>query len=265
MERKKVIYSERCMTERVVRCFEDPALEILDVVFNINNTFYDHQTAGTIGDPDRVFIQRVPDGNPKCLFIMEFKTPWALPLPRNLIDTFNTNKSDGKNELVRAVQQIYSYMTFNNLEFGILSNYETTFLFRRVEGGEVQVSHPIMFSDTGTDSPLAALVYLCHRTTTQSYSYFSPIGGVFPSYGQSILRLDPEVRYSYRSPSLDSQMNWDHLTLHVETVISKGFASVSSGWVSAGGRNVFGGKVIFKIYDLSSSECVKQADNEIAK
>lgn len=199
----------------------------------------------------------------KARFAIEFKPPWELHLPANLKDIFNENKSQSDDKYIKAIQQLYGYMSFNNLEFGVLSNYDSTFIFRRVEeDNKLQISPMFRYSDTGLESPLAALTYLCHYTSTKKWFYWSPLATISPSQSQCLLNFDPEMDVvSHNGVGID----WQRMILHLETRVSKNIASVMTGYVTnnEAPTAMVLKSVIFKLYDLTDSEAVEPANREL--
>ncbi|KAF3204855.1 hypothetical protein TWF106_010953 [Orbilia oligospora] len=157
------------------KAYENPALVILENFFGIIGRFCYHGERG------------------KGKFVLEWEAPWALATPDNLIEEFNSGRlSNGRpTKLVKAVSQLYGYMTFNNMRIGALCNYESLYLFQRVGSSGLQVSPPFKFSDRGTESPVAALVYICHHVVTVGSFHHSPIGQGPP--GTHMLKIEDFV------------------------------------------------------------------------
>lgn len=265
--KSKAAYSETDVVVLASTAFEIPTENILDYVFGISGEFKSHRPIVNIGNPDRVFhLTETPAPQPnvfavaKARFAVEFKTPWALPLPTNLRDVFNENKSNPRNKYTKAIQQLYGYLSFNNLEFGVLSNYDSTFFFRRVSDQGMEVSPVFRYSDTGLGSTVAALTYLCHYTATQQWFSCSPLASISPSTKQYLLDFDPGMEFvNDDEPMLD----WGNLMLRLEIRIAKQIASIMTGFVS----NKRGGSVlqhvVFKIYDLTDLEVARQSCQEL--
>ncbi|KAF3158779.1 hypothetical protein TWF788_004496 [Orbilia oligospora] len=143
------------------KAYENPALVILENFFGIIGRFCYHGVGCNLDENDRIFvIQTNPRERGKGKFVLEWEAPWALATLDNLIEEFNSGRlSNGRpTKLVKAVSQLYGYMTFNNMRIGALCNYESLYLFQRVGSSGLQVSPPFKFSDRGTESPVAALV-----------------------------------------------------------------------------------------------------------
>ncbi|EPS42107.1 hypothetical protein H072_3923 [Dactylellina haptotyla CBS 200.50] len=257
--------------------YENTACDILQYVFNIDGVFSDHRTNFNVGDPDRVFVKK-PEasastsnddgGNRPSRLVVEWKTPWAFQPESNIVAQYNEarNRSERNNKVVKAIHQLYGYMTFINLEFGVLCNYNSMFIFRRVDFSKLIISPEFRWSDTGLDSPLAALVYICHFVSQRGYFHYSPVDTPGPA-GTQELRLDPELEYE-GTWDPDHRVRWSVAKLELKKCISKGKACVIQGGVVAAKRKSraqFNSHVaIIKIYDITDPENEKTADAEIA-
>lgn len=85
-------------------------------------------------DPDEVWVQ-----GSSIKAVVELKTPWAFDFPDADLIT-DWVKDD---QIERAVCQLYGYMSFNYLRYGILSNYDCTWFFHRIPhhpGGGIEIS-----------------------------------------------------------------------------------------------------------------------------
>ncbi|TPX61474.1 hypothetical protein PhCBS80983_g01021 [Powellomyces hirtus] len=80
--------------------------------------------SGVVGDPD-IFWVTGEFMKPK--FVMEYKTPWVLSVTGSIIPEYKNNSA----EVVKAIQQLYGYLTFNDLRHGALSTYNVTCFFRQ--------------------------------------------------------------------------------------------------------------------------------------
>ena len=67
-----------------------------------------------VGDPDRVWITENTPELCKPKFVVEFKTPWAFPF-EDLLTHWDQHKNNDGDKVVRAIAQLYGYMTFNHL------------------------------------------------------------------------------------------------------------------------------------------------------
>uniref|UniRef100_M4BRP8 Uncharacterized protein n=1 Tax=Hyaloperonospora arabidopsidis (strain Emoy2) TaxID=559515 RepID=M4BRP8_HYAAE len=67
-----------------------------------------------VGDPDRVWITENTPELCKPKFVVEFKTPWVFPF-EDLLTHWDQHKNNDGDKVVRAIAQLYGYMTFNHL------------------------------------------------------------------------------------------------------------------------------------------------------
>ncbi|EGX53882.1 hypothetical protein AOL_s00004g541 [Orbilia oligospora ATCC 24927] len=198
------------------KAYENPALVILEECFGIVGRFCYHGVGCDLGDADRVFvIQPNPRERGKGKFVLEWEAPWALDTPDNLIEEFNSGRlSNGRpTKLVKAVSQLYGYMTFNNMRIGALCNYESLYLFQRVGSCGFQVSPPFKFSDRGTESPVAALVYICHQVVTVGSFHHSPIEQGPP--GTHMLNIEDFVVRGTWKENGNTEILWEQIHLYL--------------------------------------------------
>ncbi|KAK6343588.1 hypothetical protein TWF730_011179 [Orbilia blumenaviensis] len=256
-----------CGTEATVvrlgaHVYERPTVRILEELFSIQCDFGDHQATVNIGDPDRVFFTVAePDRRPKAKFLVEWRTPWALKTPENLIDYFNSNRSNLDDKVVKAVSQLYGYMTFNNLVYGGLCNYEALYLFRRTGDSGLEVSPPFLYSDRSTQSIVAALAYICKRVAQEQFFHYSPVERG-PPETQTLALDDLEVEGSW-----DEKLTvpWGSMILRLSGAGRKNIATVMSGEIrprqGAGFR--YSCPAFFKVYDIAKPSNLDLANTEI--
>ncbi|KAF3207489.1 hypothetical protein TWF192_004452 [Orbilia oligospora] len=266
----RTVHSKQDIFPFSLIAFESPTECILEDVFGISGQFSSGKHIINIGSPDRVFrLTKEPNSQPNNptphigRFFLEFKTSWDLPLPPNLKDLFNEHKSDPKSKYTKAIQQIYAYLCFNNLQFGVLSNYDATFFFRRLSNHKMEISPIFKFSDTGLESPVAALTYLCHYTTTQQWFLRSPLADLDPSLeeNQYLLDFDADMEFvNDDQPIID----WRDMLLRREVRISVQVASVMTGSVlDKTNGTIKLQNIVLKIYDLSDPQTACQSYREL--
>ena len=112
-----------------------------------------------IGEPD--FILR---SNRELRLAIEVKTKWALPAS-NLVKTYTRNLVEcrSKISIIHPMEQIFGYLSYNQLQFGVLTTYDKTwFLCRNKENlGQVRISPPIQYNDQ-MPTLFQCLFYLIH-------------------------------------------------------------------------------------------------------
>ncbi|KAK6333297.1 hypothetical protein TWF718_011116 [Orbilia javanica] len=254
-------HNEKDVVDFGAFAYEDTVVAILRICFQIHGKFKDHQATCNIGDPDRVFFIKGGNKPPKAEFMVEWKTPWGLRMTGDLVEEFNNNRDTPGNKLVKAISQIYGYISFNNLQFGALCNYEALYLLRRDGDLGLQVSPPFKYSDKGVRSPVAALTYICHHVAKTSSFYYSPIEQ--GPKGINILRIhDFDVKGSWDS---GLKVPWDKMNLYLMGQGRKNVATVVSGEVRHQLASGFRYKkaAFFKVYDITTPQNLKAADKEI--
>ncbi|KAF3253361.1 hypothetical protein TWF128_006449 [Orbilia oligospora] len=176
---------------------------------------------------------------------------------------FNEHKSDPNNKYTKAIQQIYAYLCFNNLQFGVLSNYDGTFFFRRLSNHTLEISPIFKYSDTGLESPVAAFTYLCHYTTTQQWFLRSPLADIDPSLkeNQYLLDLDADMEFVNND---EPTLNWQNMLLRREVRISVQVASVMTRCaLDKMNGTIKLQNIVLKIYDLSDPQTACQSYREL--
>ncbi|KAF3312549.1 hypothetical protein TWF173_007159 [Orbilia oligospora] len=242
--------------------YEEPTLEILTEVFSITGDFTNHRATNNIGDPDRVFyIFNDQMSRSRAKFLMEYKTPWALRMPTNIITHFNRERGNRKDKVVKAISQLYGYMTFNNLINCGLCNYEALYLLRRTGDTGLQISRPFVYSERGIRGPIAALTYICHYSATKASFHYSPVERGPPGVHTFVLD-DLEVEGTWDE---NIRVPWANMKLRLICSISKNIASVMSGEVvpRQPTRSRYQKKAFFKVYDITQPSNLEAADSEI--
>ncbi|KAI8588159.1 hypothetical protein BDZ88DRAFT_508288 [Geranomyces variabilis] len=103
-----------------------------------------------VGQPDFLYKS---GSSTKLKIVVEVKTDWAFPQLGSVVAEWPAAQRNPKSKLARVIHQVYGYMTFNNLRYGVLTNYEKTWFLRRInvpQGGRLEVSDPFAYSSTST-------------------------------------------------------------------------------------------------------------------
>ncbi|KAJ3080604.1 hypothetical protein HK102_002937 [Quaeritorhiza haematococci] len=104
-----------------------------------------------VGDPDRVWLV---ESTRRAKVVVEYKTWWALPVNGDIISVWERFQPLGNQKGLdlstrhtgNAISQVYGYSTFNFTRYCVLSTYQATWFFQRVqsdEGGLLQVWGPV--------------------------------------------------------------------------------------------------------------------------
>jgi hypothetical protein len=126
-----------------------------------------------IGAPDHVLTL-----NSKVLSFVEDKTPNDLPVCHhqngNLFDLLEIYKEDiaykatgrtrgdiGRMDVRTVIDQVYGYLSLNNLIYGCVTCYDVTYFLWRPARGTLLISYPI-FNGSSSPSLLQALYYFVH-------------------------------------------------------------------------------------------------------
>ncbi|KAJ3162928.1 hypothetical protein HDU88_006568 [Geranomyces variabilis] len=103
-----------------------------------------------VGQPDSLYKS---GSSTKPKIVVEVKTDWAFPQLGCIVAEWPAAQRNPKSKLARVIHQVYGYMTFNHLRYGVLTNYEKTWFLRRVDvpqGGQLEISDPFAYSSTST-------------------------------------------------------------------------------------------------------------------
>ncbi|KAK6342310.1 hypothetical protein TWF718_007713 [Orbilia javanica] len=262
-ERKRLCGNEAHVVALGTLTYEAATLAILDQILPIKCDFSDHQSTLNIGDPDRVFYELTDNETQrsKAKFLMEWKTPWALETQEDIIEHFNSHRGDATDKVVKAISQLYGYMTFNNLINGGLSNYDTLYLLRRTGDIGLEISRPFRYNDRGIRSPVAALTYICHYATTVESFHYSPVDkGPVGTHTFVLEDLDVEGTWDKYI-----EVPWKEMRLKLTSAVSKNIASVMAGEVIAkpGSKFRYSTTAFFKVYDITTPTKREAANAEI--
>jgi predicted Ser/Thr protein kinase len=113
------------------------------------------------GKPDHLLC----DGSNVLAFV-EDKAPWYLP-KGNLVQMWNEDKDlssrinpdRDRSSVKDVIEQVYGYLSFNQLKYGILTCYDVTYFVSRPAVGTLAISEPIGF-DSSQPTFLECIYYL---------------------------------------------------------------------------------------------------------
>jgi len=123
-----------------------------------------------IGVPDHVLTL-----DSKVLSFVENKTPYDLPVRHHrtgqLFDLLEIYKEDiqykksartrgdiGRMDVLTVIEQVYGYLSLNNLIYGCVTCYDATYFLWRPRRGTLRISHPI-FNSSRNPTLLQAFYY----------------------------------------------------------------------------------------------------------
>ncbi|KAJ6261419.1 hypothetical protein Dda_4089 [Drechslerella dactyloides] len=259
--------------------YEYPVCRILDIVFGIPCLFLHHRVSYEIGYPDHVFVRYKPAEQPlgcndtfkhipqKACLVAEYKTPWALDLPDDLAKAYNVNNGNNDDNIVKAIHQLYGYMSWNDVNVGILSTYTSTFCFQRDEDFRLRVSRKFKNSERGWDSVIPALIFVCHVAITEGYHSSSAATG--DPRGTQVMSFDPQSEMLYEG-TWDSGLKvpWKDMEIVLDRCLLYNYATVMTADLrhrdhQNKANKKFNKSVVCKIYDLTSPESAEWAQNEL--
>ncbi|KAI8819251.1 uncharacterized protein EV422DRAFT_122809 [Fimicolochytrium jonesii] len=245
-------------SEQNVQAFADGTLHqsLTDILEALGHAGYHivdiTGTKSVILDPDRI----LDGGEEKPILTIEFKTPWAFPKLRQLVQTYQS--AQPKSKVRRDVNQIYGYMTFNHHRYGVLTTYEETYFLQREwsePGGRLQVAGPFSYDRSSPFTVLEAyttLLLLC----IDNWFYVSPTTSPAPSRSVSASASPSTSRPSTPMPYILTDVDIN------DVMFNKGRARARMGAVVEG--TFRGAKVIFKIVDESKNhQFSTELDNEV--
>lgn len=231
-----------------------------------------------IGNPDRVltFLERgdAHENFTRSRLVVEEKTPWALPLEGiDLVTEVNNNRHDPHNKFLKAVHQLYGYMSMNFLKYGILTTVNSTRLFRRVHDdahpqGVLECSPEIDIHGHFLKSPLAAYSFVACLCYKHGFMHISLDPDATLPRRARIIRLEPKETFSTPIPGLEMGRrriaDAGSLRLYLGDVVSGGhhaYTARAKVFVENKGPEA-GVDVIIKIYDLYNPQAVLRYQRE---
>ncbi|KAI3634555.1 hypothetical protein MIR68_007466 [Amoeboaphelidium protococcarum] len=237
--------------------------------FGSNCGFAPITGSSVLGDPDRIWLTDVDKTLSKLT--VEIKTPWAIDSLVDLILSYNqqyvdfetkkqmsTDAADKvhKGKIIRAVEQVYVYMTLNRHRYGVLTTFNETVFFRKVEDPDqegrsvLECSPVIKCSQRQPYTLVSAWMYLLSliESSANDWMYASPHSSTVVS--PALIRKARVI--SYKSVALDAYCHWTN-------VIYRG----RYGAVALGNLADQQG-VIFKTVDLSKKpNALQKFNNEV--
>ncbi|KAJ3157561.1 hypothetical protein HDU86_003213 [Geranomyces michiganensis] len=203
-----------------------------------------------VGHPDIVYRS---GQSTKAKVVIEVKTDWAFPQRNPILADWPAARSQSTSKLTRAIQQLYGYMTFNHLRYGVLTTYNQTWFFRRVDvpvGGGLEVTDAV--PHTNAEALVTAYVTVA-LLAESSWFYASPTTSPAPVQRFPSARAPTPISDPYILRSVDTA------AIRVE----KGIDRSRVGVVVRG--TCFGLPVIMKIVDASKEQwAVDELDSEVA-
>ncbi|KAJ6258739.1 hypothetical protein Dda_6791 [Drechslerella dactyloides] len=258
---KLKIRGERSLRGLAKLAFEDPCAAVMSQVAKLDRPLsFEDRYSGPgmdIGNADRVLgfptdISGKP--NPWTRLPIVYKPPWEVSL-NDVFTDFNQTRFDPDNKLVKSVNQLGAYMTYNNVKYGILSTVKSAVAFRvmqvpSIKGfgsfrpfeTSIEVSTPMHWQEEGLNSPLGMYIYLAmlsYQNTVPRREYLE-------------LRLRTKKKLLHNLPGI-TERDIENLTFRLDRPMVKKRGNVIRGTMSEIGKH-FLVPAVFKLYDLSTRE-----------
>ncbi|KAK6529690.1 hypothetical protein TWF281_008853 [Arthrobotrys megalospora] len=279
---RRQLGDESSIRDLAISVLEDPCAQIIDALYGTDSVamFRGPRSLVNIGDPDRVlsFLRPGPPETEdlyKPRVVIEEKTPWALPMKHvDLVSEVNRNRSDANSPYVKAVHQLYGYMSMNLLKYGILTTIESTRVFRRVYDeahpqGLLECSPEIDREGHLLKSPLAAYAFIASLSFREGFMHISLDPDWDMPKGALVLQLEYGTTLTTPIPGLilgkKEGLSAEKLRLRIEDAVgSRGcYAYTARGKAFAAKKDPETGiSVIIKIYDLYNPEAASRYKNE---
>jgi hypothetical protein len=114
--------------------------------------------------------------NSNLSLVIEVKPWWSFDCIDNIVDQYHedTDKTTKDTKVVKALQQIYGYMSYNYMRYGILTTYKSTYFLRRNGDSTLYISKPITL-DSGNITILQYWLFVLCKSHKEGF-YSSPAG-----------------------------------------------------------------------------------------
>ncbi|KAI3658610.1 hypothetical protein MP638_006392 [Amoeboaphelidium occidentale] len=217
-----------------------------------------------LGDPDRVWT---PDGTNSAKLTVEFKSPWAIESLDNIIQRYEEEYTEfvsgtvkEKGKIIRALEQIYVYMTINRYRYGVLTNYNDTCFLKKIDvptsphRSVLWVSPVIKCSQRAPYTLMSAWIYLLLLIEQGTdWIYSSPHSSLVASPDVNVLREHSNRARRYTAKNLEGLTKWT------------GIITRSQAGAVAAGTYLNVQNVVFKTIDLTKREnALAQFDHEVS-
>ncbi|KAJ3251407.1 hypothetical protein HK103_002420, partial [Boothiomyces macroporosus] len=177
---RKSCGSEKEVENRTLTNFGS-LLEILLQALGIPSLFKDPQGDNQVlFNPDIVW-KIGPELNNNLGLVIEVKTWWDFDAIDHIVDQYHEDvdkKKDQDTKIVKALQQIYGYMSYNYMRYGILTTYKHTYFLRRMGKSTLAISEPIPLDGIKDYSILQCWLFVLCKSHQEGF-YSSPDGHPF--------------------------------------------------------------------------------------
>jgi predicted Ser/Thr protein kinase len=163
-------------------CYRNHISNGLNYLFkeiDIGYRFRNHRSVNQIiGAPDIIFCdQSLNIGERRALFFIELKTKMSLPFDAqnyNLVDWWTMDHIPmSKASFQHIIGQVYGYLSFNKMKYGVLSTYEYTWFLRRHQEGVLEISEPIAFDSRNPVNLYQSIAYCIYLSIVDHTSVHS--------------------------------------------------------------------------------------------
>ncbi|KAJ6256311.1 hypothetical protein Dda_8809 [Drechslerella dactyloides] len=252
---------EASVADYLMEAIEKPCVRILDAVYGVRARFIAPRGALKLGSPDKIIWFTRGVERSRARLMIETKTPWALPTHPglDLATYYNKHRRNfEKDPIIKAVHQAYGYMTLNSLKYGILTNAETTYIFRRMhndtegppktgQGGYLECSPAISLLGQGLESPIAAYAFISALSYEEGWLHRS-LEDDFDDVPTEF-KLDSTQPILAPLPIEKPITNTKGLTFQLGKLLSSSVASTMRGTILHRGNPIC--NCIIKTYDLA--------------
>ena len=156
-------------------------------------------------NPD-IVCKILKENDEKLAVVIEVKPWWAFPMHDDAPNEYweDIGRSNNESILVRGIQQIYGYMSFNYLRYGILTTYHGAYFLKRVNQSTLLISAAKYINDPDY---LKYWMYLIAEADAEG-CYSSPTGDPFAR--KSLVPIKSADRYTL-SPINSLQIQFSDL------------------------------------------------------
>ena len=174
---------------------------------------------GVVFEPDLVCKAYDKEKNTTLTAVIEVKPWWSFEMFQDPSAQYNEDikSDDTDSKLVKGIQQIYGYMSYDYLRYGILSTYKSTYFLKRIKESILLISEPKKISDPDY---LKCWLFVCSESCKEGL-YSSPTGDPFSTTGKEIAPIINNDKYGLTPINA--------LQIQLADIVERKYSGISKG------------------------------------